>query len=183
VPWYIPLLIFSARICDVSLGTLRIIFIVRQKTAIAAILGFLEVTIWVLAISGTLRHLSNPLALLSYASGFAVGIVAGIFLEKAFVPHFQIVHAINMNHEVVLASRLRKNGYALTEVPGWGRSGDVEICIITLESKSVPRLREEILDLAPDTFITVEDLTDIHGGVQKTFSSPFSSWLRLRKFI
>jgi len=181
--WYIPLLIFIARICDVSLGTLRIIFIIRQKTLIAALLGFFEVTIWVLAISGTLKYLSNPLALIAYAAGFSTGVVAGIFLEKALIHRFHFVRAMNMDHGICIAARLREKGYAVTEVPAWGRSGEVEVCLMTIERNDVSRLQEEILSFAPGAFITVEDITDIRGGVQNRFSSMLPQWLRIRKFI
>ena len=46
----LPLLIFVARIADVSLGTVRVIFVSRGLKHLAPIVGFFEILIWLLAI-------------------------------------------------------------------------------------------------------------------------------------
>jgi uncharacterized protein YebE (UPF0316 family) len=80
--WVIlPLLIFAARICDVTLGTLRIIFVSRGKKLLAPLLGFFEVSIWLLAISQIMQNLNNPVCFLAYAGGFAMGNFVGILIE------------------------------------------------------------------------------------------------------
>ncbi len=54
--WVIlPILIFFARVTDVTLGTLRIIFVSRGKRMLAPILGFFEVLIWIVAIGQLIR--------------------------------------------------------------------------------------------------------------------------------
>ena len=45
-----PLLIFCARVGDVSINTLRIMFMMNGKKNIAPFLGFFEALIWLLAI-------------------------------------------------------------------------------------------------------------------------------------
>ncbi|HOF22271.1 MAG TPA: DUF5698 domain-containing protein, partial [Bacteroidales bacterium] len=45
----LPAFIFIARVCDVSLGTLRIIFVSKGNKKIAPFLGFFEVLIWIVA--------------------------------------------------------------------------------------------------------------------------------------
>jgi len=121
MPWFIPILIFFARICDVSIGTIRIILIIRGKPLISALMGFLEVSIWVMAIAGTLKYLSNPLALIAYASGFASGIIIGMYLEKHFVTRYQTVRVINTDEQIVLADHLRGKGFPVTCVDGKGK--------------------------------------------------------------
>ena len=46
----LPLLIFLARICDVTIGTLRIVMISKGQKKLAPFLGFFEVLIWLIAI-------------------------------------------------------------------------------------------------------------------------------------
>ena len=77
----LPLLIFSARIVDVSLGTMRFIFLYRGYRILAPLLGFLEVTVWLLAIRGVLVNMKNPACFVAYAAGFAMGSYVGILLE------------------------------------------------------------------------------------------------------
>lgn len=69
----IPLFILLARICDVSLGTLRIIFVSKGLKIWAPILGFFEVLIWILAIGELMQDVDKWYYYLFYAGGFAAG--------------------------------------------------------------------------------------------------------------
>ena len=75
------LFIFAARVCDVSLATIRTLMVVRGQKLYAAIIGFFEVIIYILALGKIFSDLSNPLNLLFYALGFATGNYVGTFLE------------------------------------------------------------------------------------------------------
>src|SRR5437879_9949497 len=46
----LPLLVFVAELCVVTISTVRIIFLSRGMKTFAAVLGFFEVTIWLFAI-------------------------------------------------------------------------------------------------------------------------------------
>lgn len=180
--WYVPLLIFCARICDVSIGTIRIIFVIRGRTVLAALLGFLEVSIWVMAIAGTLKYLNtNPLALISYAAGFATGNIVGIQLEKLLVTRYQTVRAVNTDGQVNLSDALRLKGYPVTFIEGMGKEGTVEICSITVLRQEVCKLENDILALSPNAFITTSEVMDAYGGVRSQLFSKTPAWLKLRK--
>ena len=69
----IPLMIFLARIADVTFGTIRIIFISRGVKNLATIFGFCEIMIWLFAISQIIQHVSNFVYYMAYASGYAKG--------------------------------------------------------------------------------------------------------------
>jgi hypothetical protein len=68
VPWFIPLLIFVARVFDVSLGTLRTLLMITGHRALSALLGVAEVTVWIFAVGGAVKYLSHPMAVVGYAS-------------------------------------------------------------------------------------------------------------------
>jgi uncharacterized protein YebE (UPF0316 family) len=68
---FIPLLILIARIIDVSLGTIRMIFITKGEKLLASGLGFFEVLIWLVAITRIMNNLTNVYAYIAYATGFA----------------------------------------------------------------------------------------------------------------
>jgi len=81
--WVIlPVLIFLARIMDVSIGTMRLIFVSKGMKYLAPVLGFFEVTIWLLAIGQIMQHLDNVMCYIAYGSGFAMGNYLGIVLEE-----------------------------------------------------------------------------------------------------
>ena len=50
-PYLLPVIIFFGRIIDVTLGTLRIIFVSKGEKYKAPIIGFFEVFIWIVIIS------------------------------------------------------------------------------------------------------------------------------------
>jgi len=81
-PAVLPFMICGARILDVSLGTLRTVSVVRGRVVLAAVLGFFEVTIWVVAVSKVITSFDNPFNVLGYATGFALGNAVGILIER-----------------------------------------------------------------------------------------------------
>ena len=90
----IALLIFFLRIGDVSLGTIRIIFVARGNKFIAPLLGFFEVFIWVIAISNIIQHLDNWVNYVAYAGGFAAGNFIGMLIEERLAVGVSLVRII-----------------------------------------------------------------------------------------
>jgi uncharacterized protein YebE (UPF0316 family) len=58
------LLIFSLRLIDVSMGTVRMIMVMRGMRKWAALIGFLEVSIWVVAVSRVIGNVNNALSVI-----------------------------------------------------------------------------------------------------------------------
>jgi len=71
------LFIFLARVCDVSLATIRTLMVVRGQKLYAASIGFVEVIIYILALGKIFSDLNNPFNLFFYALGFATGNYVG----------------------------------------------------------------------------------------------------------
>ena len=153
--WYLPLLIFFARICDVSLGTVRTILVIGGHPYISSLLGFFEVTIWVLAVGGVLAYLSNPFALLGYAGGFAVGVIVGMMIEERLALGYRMVRAISTDPESDLSAKLRELDYRVTRVDGKGRDGAVELAFLIVQRRAVPALRKAITELDPRAYISI----------------------------
>ncbi len=162
--WYLPFLIFGARILDVSLGTLRVMFTVSGSRWIAAALGFVELTIWALAVGGLVNNLTNPFALVAYAGGFAAGTLVGLTIEDRLALGFRTVQIVNADSGVDLASRLREAGYRVTELAGEGRSGPVEVILLVIRRRQLNDLRRLITEVAPSAFMTVERADRPAGG-------------------
>jgi uncharacterized protein YebE (UPF0316 family) len=121
--WLIPLLIFVARIFDVSIGTVRMIMVISGHRMASAALGFVEVLIWVLAVGGAVEHLSNPIAVLAFAGGFAAGTLVGMTIENRLAIGFRVVRVINPKPGLDLAGALREQGYTATRLDGHDRDG------------------------------------------------------------
>lgn len=154
--WYIPLLIFCARLCDVPIGTLRTILMIQGHRAISAVLGFFEVIIWALAVGGVINYLTNPLALIGYGAGFSVGTLLGMMIEERIAIGLRMVRVINPNQEINAAKALRQAGYKVTRIDGEGQKGPVEVTFFTVKRRNLSRTMSLLERIAPDAFVTVE---------------------------
>ena len=120
------LLIFCLRLVDVSLGTVRMIMISRGRRKIAPVLGFVEVTIWVVAISQVMGNLDNIFNILGYSGGFAAGTLVGMWLEDKLALGHVGISIISMTQGPKIVRKLRQANYGVTELIGSGRSGALE---------------------------------------------------------
>ncbi|MDD1715849.1 MAG: DUF5698 domain-containing protein, partial [Methanolinea sp.] len=112
--WVIlPLLIFLARICDVSMGTLRVIFIAKGLKKIAPVIGFFEVIIWLLAIGQVMQNISNVASYVAYGGGFAAGTYLGMRVEERLSIGTVVVRVITNRDPGDLISDLRTSGYGV----------------------------------------------------------------------
>lgn len=154
--WYVPVLIFFARICDVSLGTVRMIFVVSGWQWRAAAIGFFEVLIWALAVGGLVSHITHPPVLLAYALGFATGTLVGVVVERRLALGVRVARLINRDLDVDLSARLREAGYVVTRVEGKGRDGPVEVAFAVVPRRKLPKLLREVERTAPQAVATIE---------------------------
>lgn len=158
------LLIFLARLTDVSMATIRMIMVVRGKRVIAACIGFVEVTIYVLAIGKVLSGMNNPFNVLAYASGFATGNYVGIFLEEKMALGSIIAQVISDCDVERLVEKLRENGFGVTVVEGYGREGIRHLLNVSLQRKHLSRLYKVLDEHDNKAFVTVTDARAIRGG-------------------
>ena len=171
----IPVLIMVARIFDVSIGTVRIIFVSKGKEKLAAFLGFFEVLIWLIAISQVLNNLTHFTSYIGYALGFALGNIIGIMIEKNLAVGMQIIRIIKRNKLETLQMILRDEGYGVTTVNGRGGKGKIDIVYVVVERKNTPDVMKIIKEVEPDSFVTIQDIYSYQKGYIK---KP-----KLRKFL
>ena len=169
--WYawviLPLLIFIARFVDVTLGTMRIIFLSRGRKILAPALGFVEVFIWIAAVSQIVRTANNNLlAYFAYAAGFAVGNYAGMVIEEKLAIGTLVIRIILPKNGNLLAARLREDGYGVTFVDGHGGSGNpVALVYSVVMRKELDQVVGIIEEVTPKAFYTVEELRSVRQGV------------------
>lgn len=162
--WLVPLAIFLARICDVSIGTLRIISVARGHRIQAVLLGFVEILIWLAAISQIVTHLHQIANILAYALGFSTGIFVGMWLEQRVPLGTQLVRVVSSPEMAKqLANELVAAGFGMTHVNAEGGFGPVSI-LFTIVRRSRAR---EVVDLVsradPQAFFTIEDVRSVGG--------------------
>lgn len=158
-PVLLTIVVFLARIVDVSLGTVRSILVVRAYRVWAALIGFVEILIWVTAAAFVLRDLSAWYVAVAYAGGFAIGVYVGIWLEAKLAMGMEMVRAISFNPEIALARRLRQHHYSVTELDGQDDDGQpVEVLLVVEERRRLPHLLELIERTDPDTIYTISDI-------------------------
>jgi uncharacterized protein YebE (UPF0316 family) len=164
MPWYIPVLIFLARLCDVPIGTVRIMLVVNGARWLPALLGFFEVSIWAFAVGGMVKYLPDVLAVACFAGGFAAGTLVGVTIEEHLALGYRVVRVISTDAARRVSERLRELGFRVTKVPGVGRDGPVEIAFLVLRRREVPDLMTAAEQIDPDAFLTVERADRPAGG-------------------
>jgi len=160
------LLIFVARVGDVSLDVIRVLLLTRGKRFLAALTGFAEVSIFILVLNEVLRHgLTDPGKIVAYAAGFATGNYVGSLIEERLALGFmslQIFPPAGLVAEITAA--LREQGFGVTQVVGEGRHGPRTILFVTLKRKDLGKVLGYLDNLGTDVFYSVADARAIHGG-------------------
>jgi uncharacterized protein YebE (UPF0316 family) len=174
VNWVLlPLFIFFARIIDVSLGTIRIILISKGIRGVAAMLGFVEVFVWIIAIGQIMQNLNNFVNYFGYAAGFASGTYIGIFIENKLSIGKVVVRIITPKDATELLEFLIIHDYHLTSMDAEGRLGDVKIIFLVLKRKEVPFLISLINKYNPRAFYTIEDVRFANETSNLPKNNPF----------
>lgn len=184
--WIIlPLLIFLARILDVSIGTLRLIFVSKGFKFYAPLLGFFEVVIWLLAIGQIMQHLDNFMCYLAYGLGFATGNFIGIYLDEKMSIGTVLVRVVPKKDTSALISQLRAENFGVSVVDIEGMTGKLKMIFAIVNRKDLKELLGIVQHHNPHAFVTIEDVKTAKEGYfrfprRKTFS-PVSIFQDYRK--
>jgi uncharacterized protein YebE (UPF0316 family) len=164
--WIIlPFLIFLARMCDVTLATLRNILLSKSVKYIVPFLGFIEVLIWLLAISQIMKNLHNPLCFFAYALGYSMGIFVGIKIEERLALGMQVMRIITQKDSEQLITVLISNNFGITTIDGHGSKGPVKIILTVIKRKDIKLVQAIIQEHNPQAFYSVEDIKAASRGV------------------
>ena len=165
VYFLLPLLIFLARICDVTIGTIRIVMISKGKKLVAPVLGFFEILIWVIAIGKIMQNLNNPFCYVAYAGGFAIGNYVGMKVEEKLAIGLIVLRIITQEDASGLIKALRDMGFGITEIDAIGKDKKVHVIFSIMKRHDIPVIVEKINNFNPKAFYTIEDIRAINKGV------------------
>lgn len=161
----IPLLIFVARIFDVSLGTVRVIFVSRGLKYLAPVVGFFEILIWLLAIGQIMKNLSNPACYIAYAGGFAMGNFVGIHIAEKLSLGLVMIRVVTKRDAAPLVDFLKAENYGVTSVEGHGTSGQVKVVFTIVPRREVRGVVELIKKFNPHAFYSIEEVGLMERGI------------------
>ncbi len=161
----IPFLIFLARVLDVSMGTVRVIFISRGFKYLSPVIGFFEILIWLLAIGQIMKNLSNPACYIAYASGFAMGNYIGIQIADKLSLGVVLIRVITKRDASQLVELLKSAEYGVTSIDGHGTAEQVKVVFTIIPRKEVKRVVELIRRFNPEAFYSIEEVGFVEKGV------------------
>jgi uncharacterized protein YebE (UPF0316 family) len=164
--WFVlPALIFVARIVDVSMGTVRVIFVSRGLKYLAPVVGFFEILIWLLAIGQIMKNLYNPACYIAYAGGFAMGNFVGIMIVSKLSLGVVLIRVVTAKDALPLVNRLREQEYGVTCVDGHGTSREVKVVFTVVKRREVRNVVDLIKAFNPHAFYSIEEVGFVEKGV------------------
>lgn len=171
VPLWEVLLILFAKIIEVTLSTLRMIYINKGYRTIGTVLALAEILLWVFIASRVIVGVAEaPMKGILYSIGFATGVYIGSIIENKLAVGKIYVQAVIMReeaHKVVKA--IRDAGYGVTVMSAQGKIRSRKVLMIFTSRKNKDTLVELINSLDDDALIVVNEVSLIQGGYSNSF--------------
>lgn len=164
------IIIFFAKIIEVSFSTIRLVYINKGERVKGAILGFVEIMIWLVVVSSVLNNITeDPIKVFIYAAAFSLGNYLGVTIEsKIAVGLASIQVVVDKKDGEILADALRDQGYGVTIIEGKGKSESIKnLLFIQLKRKKIPAAIKLIKEYNPEAYITINDIKTMLGGYIK----------------
>ena len=159
--------VFLCRICDVTLGSMRTVLIVRGKTLVAAFIGFFEVFIWFIIVKDALNTQGPviPIAV-SYALGYACGTYIGGTIAKRLTAGHVTMHVVTSGVNSELCDELRKSGYGITvlNVNGSPYGDEKNLILADMNGNRLAEFEKIVKKTDPSAFMLVQETKQHIGG-------------------
>ena len=164
-PSLLPVFIFFAELCVVTISTMRTIFVARGMKFLAPLLGFFEVSIWLFAIGQVMKNLSDLSCSAAFAGGFTLGNFLGVLIEGKLAMGNAVVRIITHKEAGDLIEALRSAGYGVTAVDARGATGPVQIVLTVIRRRDLGRVVSLAKGFDPKVFYSVDELKEAAEGV------------------
>jgi uncharacterized protein YebE (UPF0316 family) len=163
-PALVAPLIFILRAGDLSLSTMKVLFVVHGRRGITWLIALVQASLFLAGISGVISNLHHPLNLVAYALGFATGTVAGMFIEGRLAPGHSLLRITSPAHGAAILKELHQAEMGATEVPASGRDGTVSVIYTFCPRRKVGHAARIAKTLDPQAVLTVVDVRSLSGG-------------------
>lgn len=118
------ILIIVLQLVYVPIYTLRTLFLVKNITVLAAIMGIIETLIYVFGLSLVFNGDKSITSMIVYSIGFGIGLILGTKLEQKLAIGYIIVTVNTSMKNIELVDTLRENGFGVTLYTGEGMDSD-----------------------------------------------------------
>ncbi len=164
----LPLIIFVAELCVVTLSTMRVIFVARGMKFLAPVLGFFEVATWLFAIGQIMQNLSDLGCYVAFAAGFTLGNYLGVLLEKKLAIGSVVVHITSKKDVGDLVEGLRAAAYGVTTMDARGATGPVQVVFTVIKRRELDNVVAIIKGFDANAFYSVNELQAAASGIFPT---------------
>ena len=158
------LLIFALRIVDVSIGTVKLLYVVRGMRGMASALAFVEALVWLTAAGLVFSQLDNLWNGVCFAAGFAAGTMCGMTIERWIGSGYMLLRIVTRDKEQELLDALKDQGFGLTMVQGRGAQGSVTMVMAVIRRRRRAEALALIQRIDPNAFITADPVNPASGG-------------------
>ena len=158
------LLIFTLRVGNIALDTLRVMLVVQRKRVLSALVGFCQALMWIVVIKSVLDNLENFYSIVAYAGGYSAGILVGMALEERLAIGFSHVRIVTSENARQMSTALRTSGYGVTEYVGHGKDGRVLEVNVIAKRRDLSDIEEIASRIDPKCFITSEAINPMRRG-------------------
>ncbi len=158
------LFVFLMRLTDMSLDTLRLLFMMRGRKIVAGVIGAIQAAVFILAVSQVLTGPLNAWTVAGYAAGFGAGVIVGMIAEEWLAIGYGMFRIYSPARGAAVAKALREAGHAVTEFMAQGKDGAVAVVTCIVARRDIPIVRAAIAAADPNAFITVEESRPMSRG-------------------
>ncbi len=163
--------ILIAKVLEVSISTLRIILSSKGEKIKGALVGLVEITIWIYIAAGVLENMNtDPMLAVVYGVGFTLGIyLGGILNDKLSLGYVRVNAIVESEYGHELANKIRSHNFAVTVFKGDGMNHERHMLIMMIKRKRVKEL-VGLLRLYHENIVIDYSETVINYGAYGAFS-------------
>ncbi len=158
------LFVFAMRVIDMSLDTLRLLFVMRGRKLLAGGIGVIQATVFILAVSTVLKGPLDPLTVAGYAFGFGAGVIIGMLAEQRLALGYSMLRVYSPEAGAAIAAGLRAANFAVTEFTAHGRDGEIIVSNSVIARRDIARAQTIVRQIDPGAFITVDEIQPLQRG-------------------
>lgn len=158
------LLTFGLALVQVSVSTMRMIIVTRGKHTWAAVLGFVEVSLWLTAVNQVIGDLNTGWNVIGYSLGYAVGTMLGMGVERWLALGHVNIQIVSLAKGLEIAQKVRQAGYGATRLPAEGRSGPVQLIEVVTARKRVADILHVVNEVDAASFVTIQETRQVVQG-------------------
>ncbi len=166
VPLWELVLIFLAKVIEVTISTMRIILIGKGFRKPGTILAVFEILLWVFVASTVINGVAEaPIKGLIYSIGFAIGVYIGSLLENKLAVGKILIQVISSEEMgIMITNAIRSEGHGVTVLKAKGMDGNRNVLMIFANRKNRQSIMDRIDMIDPKAVVVANEVSMIHGG-------------------